>query len=316
MSYKQLIEGQRYQIEAYLREGFSYREIGNRLKVSHSTISREVRRNRIRGTHYLPEVAQSKTVKRRRSAAKYRVSALTIVFVEFGLTEKWSPEQIAGVGKLIGHPVSHEWIYGYVQRDKLSGGKLHTQLRHGRRKYRKGSRAKRVIIPNRVGIEHRPAIVDRKKRFGDWEADTVLGKNGTGAIVSLVERKSKFYLIRKVPAKSAAEVSRAMVGMLWRYRRHVHTITADNGTEFCAHELVAEKLKPDVYFANPYSSWERGLNENFNGLLRQFISKGTDLSTVTDEQIAQAQRALNLRPRKCLGYKQPEVVFNQLRGAA
>ena len=316
MSYRQLIEGQRYQIEAYLREGFSYREIGNRLKVSHSTISREVRRNRIRGTHYLPEAAQSKSVKRRRNAAKYSVSALTIMFVEFGLNEKWSPEQISGVGKLIGHPVSHEWIYGYVQRDKLTGGKLYKQLRHGRRKYRKGSRAKRVIIPNRVGIEHRPAIVDKKRRFGDWEADTVLGKNGTGAIVSLVERKSKFYLIRKVPAKSAAEVSRAMVGMLWRYRSHVHTITADNGTEFCGHELVAEKLKTDVYFANPYSSWERGLNENFNGLLRQYISKGTDLRTVTDEQIAQAQRALNLRPRKCLGYKQPEVVFNELRGAA
>lgn len=183
-------------------------------------------------------------------------------------------------------------------------------------KYRKGSRAKRVIIPNRVGIGHRPTIVDKKKRFGDWEANTVLGKNGTGVIVSLVERKSKFYLIRKVPAKSAEEVSRALVGMLWRYRSHVHTITADNGTEFCGHELVAEKLKTDVYFANPYLSWERGLNENFNGLLRQYISKGTDLSTVTDEQIAQAQRALNLRPRKCLGYKQPEVVFNALRGAA
>jgi IS30 family transposase len=316
MSYKQLIEGQRYQIEAYLREGFSYREIGNRLKVSHSTISREVRRNKIHGTHYLPEVAQSKMVKRRRSAAKYSVPALTIMLVEFGLNAKWSPEQIAGVGKLIGQPVSHEWIYGYVQRDKLTGGKLYKQLRHGRRQYRKGGRVKRVIIPNRVGIEHRPAIVDKKKRFGDWEADTVLGKNGTGAIVSLVERKSKFYLIRKVPAKSAAEVSRAMVGMLWRYRSHVHTITADNGTEFCGHELVAEKLKTDVYFANPYSSWERGLNENFNGLLRQYISKGTDLSTVTDEQVAQAQRALNLRPRKCLGYKQPEVVFNELRGAA
>jgi len=134
--------------------------------------------------------------------------------------------------------------------------------------------------------------------------------------VSLVERKSKLYLIRKVPAKTAADVGRAMVGMLWRYRRHVRTITADNGAEFCAHELVADKLKTDIYFANPYSSWERGLNENFNGLLRQYIRKGTDLRTVTDKQIADAQRALNLRPRKCLGYKQPAVVFDKLRGAA
>ena len=316
MRYKQLIEGQRYQIEAYLREGFSYREIGKRLQVSHSTISREVRRNRIRDNHYLPEVAHAKTVKRRGQAAKYSVPALTITFVEFGLSQKWSPEQIAGVGKIIGHSVSHEWIYGYIQRDKLRGGKLFKQLRHGHRKYRKGSRAKRVIIPNRVGIEYRPAIVNKKKRFGDWEADTVLGKNGTGAIVSLVERKSKLYLIRKVPAKTAADVGRAMVGMLWRYRGHVRTITADNGAEFCAHALVADKLKTDIYFANPYSSWERGLNENFNGLLRQYIRKGTDLRTVTDKQIADVERALNARPRKCLGFKQPALVFKQLRDAA
>lgn len=316
MSYKQLIEGQRYQIEAYLREGLSYREIGKRLKVSHSTVSREVRRNAVRGRHYLPEVAQHQTLKRRYHAAKYRLPPLTIDYVEFGLSQKWSPEQIAGVGKLMGMTVSHEWIYGYIQRDKLRGGKLYKQLRHGRRKYRKGSRAKRVIIPNRIGIEHRPGIVDKKKRFGDWEVDTVLGKQGTGAIVSLVERTSKLYLIRKVPAKSAAEVHRAMVKMLWRYRRHVHTITADNGSEFCEHEQVADKLKADIYFANPYSSWERGLNENFNGLLRQYIRKGTDLRTVTDRQLADIERAINLRPRKCLGFRQPAVVFNELRRAA
>lgn len=116
--------------------------------------------------------------------------------------------------------------------------------------------------------------------------------------------------------KSAADVSRAMIGMLWRYRGHVRTITADNGAEFCAHELVAEKLKTDIYFANPYSSWERGLNENFNGLLRQYIRKGTDLRTVTDKQIAAVERALNARPRKCFGFKQPSVVFNTLRRAA
>jgi IS30 family transposase len=241
---------------------------------------------------------------------------MTVAFVEFGLSHKWSPEQIAGVGQLIGYPVSHEWIYGFIQRDKLDGGKLFKQLRRGRRKYRKGSRAKRVIIPNRVGIEHRPAVVDKKHRFGDWEVDTVLGRQGSGAIVSLVERKSKLYLIRKVPAKRAEDVRRAMIKMLWRYRRHVLTITADNGLEFCEHEHVAKVLKTDIYFANPYSSWERGLNENFNGLLRQYIKKGTDLRTVTDEQVAQIEKALNARPRKCLGYKQPAVVFEELRKAA
>ena len=119
-----------------------------------------------------------------------------------------------------------------------------------------------------------------------------------------------------MPAKSAAQVSRAMIGMLWRYRRHVHTITADNGSEFCEHEHVSDKLKTDIYFANPYSSWERGLNENFNGLLRQYIRKGTDLRTVTDKQIAHIEKALNARPRKCLGFRQPAVIFDELRKAA
>lgn len=315
MSYKQLIEGQRYQIQAYLSQHLSYREIGRRLNVSHSSISRELRRHTINGT-YEPNVAQRRAQHRRRCAAKNQISQKTINYVEFGLSLKWSPEQISGVSCLVGLPVSHEWIYGYVQRDKRQGGKLYKHLRHNGRRYRKGNRAKRVIIPNRIGIEERPEIVDTKQRFGDWEVDTVLGKQGTGAIVSLVERKSKMYLIRKVSKKSAEDVCRAVGAMLWRYRRHVHTITADNGTEFCAHESIAQKLKTDVYFANPYASWERGLNENFNGLLRQYIPKGTDLRTVTDEEIAKVQRSLNLRPRKCLGYRQPAVVFDELRSAA
>lgn len=316
MSYKQLIEGQRYQIEAYLREGFSYREIARRLNVSHSSISREVGRNSIRDGHYVPEVAHARSVKRRHQAAKYQLCEMIVAFVEYCLSLKWSPEQIAGVGKLAGYSVSHEWIYGHVQRDKLKGGKLFKHLRHSGRRYRKGSKAKRVIIPNRTGIEHRPAVVDKKRRFGDWEVDTVLGQQGTGAIVSLVERKSKLYLIRKVPAKRACDVRQAMIKMLWRYRRHVLTITADNGLEFCEHEQVAKALKTDIYFANPYASWERGLNENFNGLLRQYIKKGTDLRTITDAQLKQIERAINLRPRKCLGFKQPAIVFEEMRKAA
>ncbi len=202
------------------------------------------------------------------------------------------PGQIAGIGKIIGYPVSHEWIYDCVQHDKLLGGKLYKQFRYGRRKYPNGSREKRIIVPNRIGIEHRPAIVDKKNRFGNWEADTVLGKQGTGAIISLVERKSKLYVI---PAKSAADVCRTTVSMLWRYRLHVPTITADKGSEFCAHELVAKKLKADIYFANSYSSWERGLNENFNGLIPQYIRKSTNLQTVTAKQVADIECALNAR---------------------
>ncbi len=170
MSYKQLIEGQRYQIEAHLREGFSYREIGKRLNLRHSTISREVHRNRLRESHYLPEVAQARALNRRHHAFKYRLCEMAIAFVEFVLSLKWSPEQIACVGKSAGYAVSHEWIYGRMQRDKLKEDKPFKHLRHNRRKYCKGSRAKRVFIPNRVGIEHRPVVIEKKRRFGDWEA--------------------------------------------------------------------------------------------------------------------------------------------------
>jgi len=316
MSYKQLIEGQRYQISAYLSENLSCREIARKMGLNHSTISREVRRNSLSSRDYIPQKAHALALKRRKDSAKSKLSELTVTFVVYCLSRKWSPEQIAGVGKLIGYKVSHEWIYNYIYCVKRRGGSLYRQLRHNGRKYRKGSRSKRVIIPNRVGIEYRPSIVDTKQRLGDWEVDTVLGKQGTGAIVSLVERKSKLYLIRKVKAKSADEVRVAMIQMLWKHRHYVHTITADNGLEFCGHELVAKALRADVYFANPYASWERGLNENFNGLLRQYIKKGTDLRTITDEQLSQIEREINLRPRKCLGFKQPAVVFEEMCRAA
>lgn len=315
MSYKQLTEGQRYQIQVYLQQGFSLRQISLMLGVSHSTISREIRRNSADDS-YCPVVAHRQAHARRHHSRKRAIDDGTLFFVEYALSMKWSPEQIAGVAKQMGYQVSHEWIYGHEQADRRAGGKLYKNLRRHGRTYRKGNKAKRVIIPNRVGIEHRPQVVEEYGRFGDWEADTVLGKQGTGAIVSLAERKSKLYLIRKVPAKSAKEVRRAMIGMLWRYRRHVHSITADNGTEFCEHEQIANRLNTDVYFANPYAAWERGLNENFNGLLRQYIPKGTDLRKVTDKQLREIEKQLNARPRKCLGYRQPAVVFNELRRAA
>ena len=314
MSYQQLIEGQRL-IQIFFQQGMSYRKIASKLGISHSTISREVRRNSSE-TSYCPLGAHQQALVRRHGSGKRRMSDKVFTFVELALGWKWSPEQISGVGDLIDLTVSHEWIYRYIRADRLQGGELFKQLRHSGKRRRKSSQGKREIIPNRVGIEERPEVVDRRERLGDWELDTVIGKQGTGAIVSLVERKSRLYLIRKVEAKTAEAVRKAINTMLWRYRKHVHTITADNGTEFCGHELVAEKLKTKVYFAHPYCSWERGLNENFNGLLRQYIPKGTDLRQVTDKQIKWIETQLNLRPRKCLGYKQPAVVFEELRKAA
>ena len=167
MSYKQLIEGQRYQIQVYLHEGLSYREIAKKLGISHTTVSREIRRNHINDCVYDPKHAQIQSLQRRFSAKKRRISSTKIAFVEFGLSLKWSPEQISGVASLLQLSVSHEWIYNFIRLDKHQGGKLFKQLRCGHKRYRKGSRGKRVIIPNRVGIEHRPKEVDNGERFGD-----------------------------------------------------------------------------------------------------------------------------------------------------
>ena len=315
MKYQQLTEGQRYQIALLHKENCSCREIGQRVGVSKSTVSRELRRN---GTPdgYAPENAQRLCEQRRVTAAKRSVSQDTIDFVEFALEWKWSPEQISAVAKVIGLSVSHEWIYQYVTADKARGGELYTHLRQGKRRYRKGYGQKRGRIPDAVSIELRPAVVDERGRLGDWEADLVLGKQGTGAIVTLAERKSRIYLTKKVFSKDAVEVSNAIISLLSDYRDVCHTLTFDNGLEFSEHKAIAKALEADTYFAHPYASHERGLNENTNGLLRQFIRKGTDLRTVSEEDLARYQGALNSRPRKCLGFRQPSVVFAELRMAA
>ncbi|EDM6258276.1 IS30 family transposase [Salmonella enterica] len=315
MKYQQLTEGQRYQISLLREDNLSCSEIGIRIGVSKSTVSREVRRNWTAGGYSAAE-AQRLSDTRRRVAAKRFISPDTVFYVETGLSWKWSPEQISAVGKRIGVPVSHEWIYQHVQADKAAGGELYKHLRQGKRRYRKGYGQKRGRIPDAVSIEQRPAVVDERGRLGDWEADLVLGKQGTGAIVTLAERKSRIYLIKKVFSRESGEVSNAIISMLSDYKDVCHTITFDNGGEFSEHQSIAEALEAEMYFAHPYAPHERGLNENTNGLLRQFIPKGTDLRTVSEEDLAHYQGALNSRPRKCLEFRQPSVVFAELRMAA
>lgn len=315
MSYQQLTEGKRYQISVLLGQGFAPAAIAKIISVHRSTVYRELCRNRSEGGDD-PDQAHHQALKRRSHALKYRIPPDVVVYVEWALSLDWSPEQISEVGKVIGYPVSHEWIYRHVAVEKTSGGQLFRHLRQGHKRYRKGKNGKRSSIPNAVSIEERPAIVDARERLGDWEADTVLGKQGTGALVTLAERKSRFYLVRRVDSKHSAVVTKAIIDMLKPYKEHVHTITFDNGGEFVEHEKIAKSLEADMYFAHPYSSWERGLNENFNGLLRQYIPKGTDLRTVSDEKVEQAQIRLNLRPRKCLGFKQPKNIFDELCQAA
>lgn len=246
-----------------------------------------------------------------------RLPSLTIEYVELGLSFHWSPEQISGLRRLIGMQVSHEWIYRHIAADKAAGGKLYKTLRQGHKRYRRSVNTKRCVIPDPRSIDERPDIVDSRERFGDWEVDTVLGKQGTGALVTLAERKSRMYLVRKVDAKRAVDVKDAVIDMLKPYAATVRTITADNGSEFVEHKAIAKALDIDFYFAHPYSSWERGLNENFNGLLRQYIPKGIDLGLITDDDdVRRAEQRLNLRPRKCFGFRQPEVVFRESLQAA
>jgi len=315
MSYQQLTEGKRYQISLLISQGFSAADIARCINVHRSTVGREIKRNSS-GQCYQPDVAEILTQKRRQQSTKYRVPPDIVVYVEWALSLDWSPEQISAVGKRIGYRVSHEWIYRHVAADKASGGQLFWHLRQGYKRYRRGKHGKRLPIPNPVSIDERPAIVNTRERVGDWEADTVLGKQGTGVLVTLAERRSRLYLIQRVDSKHSNVVTQAIIDMLTPYKDNVHTITFDNGGEFAEHEKIAKSLDAKMYFAHPYSSWERGLNENFNGLLRQYIPKGTDLRGVSDERVKQVQTRINLRPRKCLGFKQPQKVFEELCQAA
>lgn len=304
--YGQLTQGERYQIEVLLKTEASVREIARQLGRSASTISRELGRNGPSAAKYEAAKAQRTSDKRRREAKKnHKRLPELIAWVEARLGDQWSPEQIAGSMKAMGYPlVSHEWIYQHVLRDKAAGGTLYKELRHRCRKYRKryGSGPRHSRIPNRVGIEERPAVVDERSRLGDWEGDTVVGK-GLAALVTLVERKNGIVLLRKVSRATAELTANAIVSALGPW--NPLTLTLDNGTEFAQHQRVAEKLKCDIYFARPYHSWERGTNENANGLVRQYFPKGADFSEVSDAEIQAVQDKLNMRPRKRLGFQAP-----------
>ncbi len=206
--------------------------------------------------------------------------------------------------------ISHEWIYQYVLKDKLAGGSLYLHLRcKKKRKKRYGSNERRGILKNRIGIDQRPAIVDTRSRVGDWEADTIIGKAHKQAIVSITERKSGLALIYKVDKRKKENTEDAVKRLLHSISDKVHTITSDNGKEFGNHEKIAKGLKCNFYFAHPYSSWERGTNENTNGLIRQYFPKNRDFRTITDKELIHAMKRLNNRPRKRLGYKTPNQVF-------
>lgn len=322
--YTHLTPDDRCQIEVLLRRGDSIPVIGLLLGRSASTIRREISRNTgLRG--YRKRQAQL-SASARRSVASRRAKKMTdevITIIEAKLTEEqWSPEQISGwmqrqadarEAEAWGEVrVSHERIYQHVWQDKKAGGGLWRQLRHNGKKYnkRKGLTAGRGCIPNRIDISKRPAIVEDKARIGDWEIDTVIGADHKGVLVTAVDRMSKYVVIEAVTNKTAEAVTAALVRRLAAISAKVLTLTADNGREFAGHQNIAAALNADFYFATPYHSWERGLNEHTNGLLRQYFPKGQHLDRVTKAEVDRAAHLLNTRPRKILGYKTPQEVFS------
>ena len=312
MSYTQLTQEQRYQINAMLKIGHSQTEIAAVLGVHKSTISRELRRNRgKRG--YRPQQAHGFAQQRRRKIIPNRIPTETWTRVEEKLRQDWSPEQVSGwLKKNTETAVSHEWIYQYIYLDKRAGGDLHKHLRcQKKRRKRVGDYDRRGKIPNQVSIEERPEIVEKRERIGDWEADTIIGAGKRGAIVTLVDRKSRFTLLKQVARRTAAAVEDAILDLLKPYQAATNTITFDNGKEFANHQAIAQKLQADMFFAHPYASWERGTNENTNGLIRQYFPKGSDFSSITDDKISFVKERLNTRPRKCLDFQAPAMVFSQ-----
>jgi transposase, IS30 family len=317
MNYRQLAREQRYQINVLRKAGHNQTDIAALIGCHKSTISRELRRNRGQ-KGYRHGQADELAYDRQCQAYRSRIAWQTWQQVERLLRQDWSPEQIAGRLKLEQQPtVSHEWIYLYVYADKRRGGTLHRHLRSQKKQRKRYSGyLRRGQIPNRTSIDKRPQIVVRKGRFGDWEADTIIGARHKGGILSAVERKSKLTRLRKLATKGAAEMKDNTIALLAPLAAKVHTITVDNGKEFCEHELIAAGLQARIYFAHPYASWERGLNENTNGLVRQYFPKKYAFASITSEDLQEVEDRLNNRPRKTLGYRTPNEVFFKERSVA
>jgi IS30 family transposase len=310
--YHQLTREQRYQISALLKMRHSQVEIAGILHVHKSTVSRELKRNRgKRG--YRPKQAQC-LVQARHPQGQRKISTETWELVEDLLKQDWSPEQISARLKQEQKvPLSPEWIYQHVYADHCAGGELYRHLR-SQKKYRKrlGKNDRRGKIPFCTSIEERPKVIEERKRLGDWEIDTVFGTKHAPVLLTLTERKSRFSLLGKLPEYTAQATTTETVRLLGPLpSEKVHSLTSDHGKEFANHEQIAQALGIVYYFAHPYAAWERGTNENTNGLLRQYFPKKQDFQKVTDQAIQQAMFKLNFRPRKCLDFKTPfEVFFN------
>ena len=308
---------QRYTISCMLENDYKRTQIAEAIGKDKSVVSREINRNcDKRSGVYKNELATKKYTKRQKEKPKYkRFTSEIRQNVEYLLRQDYSPEQVVGSLKKQGkQTVSTECVYQHVWGNKLNNGDLYTHLRRQGRRYRKRGNKKdsRGIIKNRVHIDQRPPVVDQRSRFGDLEADLIIGKNHQKAIVTINDRASGVLKMKKVDSKEAKVVSAAINEMLEEWIPYLHTVTNDNGKEFAEHQNNADFLSVSYYFATPYHPWERGSNENLNGLIRQYIKKGSDFTKLTDHYIQTIENKLNNRPRKRLNYENPTFVMNQL----
>lgn len=325
--YHQLTSEQRSQIFVLLQKKIARKEIALLVGCSQSTLSRELSRNSSDRGNYLCDKAHKKALERRKRSTTNSTKDPTIVWeaLELLKTEDWSPEQIAADMKKRGKSISHELIYRYIRTDE--SGELASHCRH-KMKYNRHGRPVRTTkvrnIPDRVSIHQRPAEADGT-RFGDWEMDTIVGKDGKGAIVTLIERSTNMLLMERLPeGKHPEPLAKVVIRLLFPYRKTIRSITTDNGSEFCAHKLISKALAPKgsknpnlVFFADSYCSWQKGAIENANKLIRQYIPKGTNFATLTDAFIRKIQHKINRRPRKKLNFRSPcEVFFEQITNFA
>jgi transposase, IS30 family len=310
-----LTDEQRYTIEVMLKRGCKQNFIASTLNKDKSVISREIARNSdLRNKEYRSALAIRKTEQRKKTKAKKtKLTEDVRQYIDEKLRLRWSPEQISKTASIYGDKmVSHERIYQYIISDKKQGGDLCKCLRRKKKYKKRLVKDTRGKINNQKNISQRPEVVNEKTRVGDLEIDLIIGANHKGAIVTATDRKTGYNWMAKVPNKESATVAVALKKLFMPFKTQIHTMTADNGKEFADHESVSKGIEVDFYFADPYSSWQRGANENFNGLVRDYFPKKTNFAKITEEELLKVSDELNKRPRKRLGFKSPIQVHDFL----
>lgn len=318
-SHKKLNQEERFYISKRLQAGDNRRQIAVDLKRSASTITREVAKNKDPITGLYSGIVAEEKAKSRQKNAERKLEVITTISSKAYYTileelqKRTSPEQIAAIlsGEL-GEPISHQAIYNYIRKDKANGGKLYLYLRRKGRRYRYCKKEVKVLINGKKSIEVRPLKLALLQSFGNWEVDTIFGKDQKSFLLTLVEMRTKYTIIRKIVNKEAATVKAEIEKIKAETGIVIKTMTSDNGGEFAEHAAISKAYNFDWYFCHPFCSGERGLNENTNGLIRDFLPKGTDFNLISDEEILEIQNNLNSRPRKALKFKRPVYLFVEL----